>query len=230
MTLKIDDSVKQQAIKLRAEGHSYASILNALSQYGATESWVKRVTKGVKKAPTRIQQAVEQVYRLASRPQGINQTEANNIYFRLFGTVKDEKTGAWTIDLTKSAKSQIRKQVREKATEEGTMVIFVPDWMDRQRPKESALLMNEIAQQLHEAIQSCVDDYIREFPRASRYAVEQELLTLAVPGYGFRSVEAHCRRTWDVVDQLVQAKQKLAQNEAQDVTEVLTNVEGSSAS
>lgn len=230
MTLKIDDSVKQQAIKLRAEGHSYASILNALSEYGVTEWWVKSVTKGVKKGKTPTQQAIEAIYPLAIRPCGIKQAECHEIFYDVFGSVWDEAQGKWTMNLSQSSKSYIRSEVKKMAEKNGKQAVFVPDWMSTEAPLESLNLMNELAHHIQETIQECVSRYMEVYGDCPASVVQNEMLSLALPGYSPEPLERHCRRNLEVANQLMQLAKKRAQNEAQSVTEVLTNVEGSSAS
>lgn len=218
MTLKIDNSIKEKAILLRSQGMSYANILAALSQYGATEWWVKSVTKGVSKRPTPTQEAVRTIYSLTSPVGSISNAE--------FYAVCNQ----FGVGDTRSSRDYIKAEVMNLAKKEGKEVVFTPDWLSNTAPRASMNRLMELASELFESVEDHVYAYMQDYPEASYAAVRKELLSLAIPGHSRVPVEARCDYIEGVVNHLTQAQEEFVRNEARAIAEELENDEGSRAS
>lgn len=230
MTLKIDDSVKQQAIKLRAEGKSYPAIVTALSQYGATERWVRKVTKGVEKGKTPTQQVIEAIYPLAIRPCGVRDAECHEIFYDVFGCEWDEEQKKWTMDIKPWSKTYVRSEVRKMAEKNGKVANFVPDWMSTEFPEESKATVEEFTNNILAVLHKSMADYVDLYGCCDESTIKREFLSRIVEGYTAEPVRQRMGRFDAAASTLVAMKEKDAQNEAESVTEVLTNEEGSRAS
>ena len=192
---------QEQAKKLY-ETHPAKQVAQEL---GVSEATIRRWVKGVKKPRTEKYGAlVAQLYTLAVRPEGVGGKEEKSLYMDHFGYGVDEETGEKRIGITDSQKSYIRSLVKEKAVGNNEIALFVPEWVALQAPRTSFNRMLEMTNDLYERMQEYLSEYMVEFnmPKDSRYAVEQQLLTLLVPKYSSRSVQDVCHQAANVVDQL----------------------------
>ena len=192
----------QEQAKELYETHSAKQVAQ---QLGVSEATIRRWVKGVKKPRTEKYGAlVAQLYTLAVRPEGVGGKEEKSLYMDHFGYGVDEETGEKRIGITDSQKSYIRSLVKEKASANNEVALFVPEWVALQAPRPSFNRMLEMTNDLYERMQEYLSEYMVEFnmPKDSRYAVEQQLLTLLVPKYSSRSVQDVCHQAANVVDQL----------------------------
>lgn len=174
-------------------------------QLGVSEPTVRRWVKGVKKPKSnKYNSIVQKVYEMATRPQGIGGSEERALYKEMYGFKKDDESGEIHVNITDSQKNYIRTQVRAKATQEGKVALFVPDWVSLKSPRPSFNRMLEMTNDLYERMQEYLSEYMVEFnmPKEARYAIEQQLLIMLVPKYSPRNIYDICKQAAEVVDQL----------------------------
>ena len=140
------------------------------------------------KTPSQL--ATQEVFELAIRPQGIRQHEEYTIYQKYFGVEVDEETGYSKSKITSTQKSYVRRKVRELAASKETTALFVPDWVALRAPRSSWNDMLEMTNNMYDRMQEYVNKYMwkHSLPSNARYAVEQQLFVLLVPGYSPRGI------------------------------------------
>lgn len=156
------------------------------------------------KQKTPSQLATEELYMLAIRPTGVKQYEEYVVYKKHFGSEVDDETGYARVNITASQKSYVRKKVRELASSVNKKAIFVPDWLSTDSPKTSWDDMLSMTNEMYSRMQEYVNDYMfkHDLPSSARYAVEQQLFVLLVPGYSPRSVYDNTSLISEVVNDL----------------------------
>lgn len=145
-------------------------------------------TQKTQRTPSQL--ATQEVFELAVRPQGIRQHEEYTIYQKYFGVEVDEETGYSKSKITATQKSYIRRKVRELASSKETTALFVPDWVSQRAPRSSWNDMLEMTNNMYDRMQEYVNEYMwkHSLPSNARYAVEQQLFVLLVPGYSPRGI------------------------------------------
>lgn len=156
------------------------------------------------KQKTPSQLATEELLDLATRPAGVKQQEEYAVYKKHFGSEVDEETGYARVNIIASQKSYIRRKVREYAKSNNEKAIFVPDWLSVDSPKTSWEDMLSMTNEMYSRMQEYVNDYMfkHSLPSSARYAVEQQLFVLLVPGYSPRSVYDNTSQISEVVNDL----------------------------
>lgn len=139
---------------------------------------------------TQAQEATEAIYTLAVRTVGIRQRDEYTIYKQYYGSIPCEETGYTKVSITPSQKSYIRRKVRELAKENNQTAIFVPDWVGENSPRSSWNDLLTITNEMYERMQEYVNAFMMDhsLPPSSRFAVEQQLFVLLVPGYSKRGI------------------------------------------
>lgn len=198
-------SAEETALKLRKGGMSIADIMTTT---GLAERKVKDLIKGItkplkaKKVITKIQtpfaQAVERVFPLAKRQQGIRDYELRNIMHEEYRSEWDTTTGNYVSNYDQSTIKRVKQKVKLRAAKEDINVLFVMDWVDEAAPTEGREFLEIAADDLMLRIKAHTHQYMElhatrwredseEADLAQRkqlYAVEHHLLKMAVKGYG----------------------------------------------
>lgn len=201
MALKISDEVRQSVIKDRAEGMTLDAIVDKWKDEGVTKNWVRQNTKSNTKKDTKAALAISKILPLAIRPVGVKPSEYYPILKECYGVVWDEFEERNVLDMTPSQKSYVRTKVKEKAQKIGKEAYFIPEWMDLNNPVSCNKAMLGCAQNLYDAIEYQVQEFVNQFPDCA-YAdksVRNELYSLVVPGYDLSGVISRCERNSDAV-------------------------------
>ncbi|WEK32582.1 MAG: hypothetical protein P0Y58_10445 [Candidatus Pseudomonas phytovorans] len=214
---------EHRVIELREKGLSIEKIKN---ETGVPERRIKALTKGIVK-PKKDQRwkpknlkpfdkAFERIFPLACRPSGVRDYELRDIlheeYRNTWGTTNGHYKSNYTADTIK----RIKAKARERATEEDSKVVFVPDWIDGCAPKSSNRFMISAATDLLSRIDEYVNEYMeihatwqgdqcenaRLARRKQHFAAKEHLLKLAVIGYSPEPVEKLLKRTAKIVGDL----------------------------
>ena len=218
---------EQQAIALyQNEGMSIAKIMNAT---GLPERKVKELTRSitkppkakkakpvVAKIPTTLAKAVDRVYPLAIRQQGIRDYELNDILHQEYGTTWDTTTGRYVSKYDSNTKTRVKEKVRLRAAQEDCNTLFVMDWVDVEAPTASRIFLEAAANDLRSRIKGYVNEFM-EFhttrwredseevdiaQRKQLWAVENHLLKMAVNGYGKEPLDILMERSLVLTDLL----------------------------
>jgi hypothetical protein len=218
---------EQQAIALyHNEGMSIASIMKAT---GLAERKVKVLTKGITKAPkvkkarkvvtkipTTLTKAVDRVYPLAIRQQGIRDYELNDILHQEYGSTWDTTTGRYVSKYDYSTKKRVKEKVRLRAAQKDSNVLFVMDWVNEEAPTAGRKFLEAAAADLMTRIEDHANQYMelhathwREdseesdlAQRKQMWAVENHLLKMAVKGYGKEPLDMLLERSLVLTDLL----------------------------
>lgn len=183
-----------------------------IAETGLPERFVKEHMKGAVKGaaivkapkitrPNKLNQAAEQAYVLAIRPQGCKDYELRAIAKDVYGTKRDEERGtivaAYNSDTLYSIKKRVIELSVDQITAEGEPVNpqFVMDWVCDERPTASRVALESAALELSTRLDDLISDFMSEYmvePEADtlsmteaqskqRYAVRRHLLKLALP-------------------------------------------------
>ncbi|MBK5343205.1 hypothetical protein JFU48_17700 [Pseudomonas sp. TH49] len=214
---------EQTAIELRKTGATLAKIIEVT---GLPERRVRQLVKGVAKpartAPsvakieTPFAKSIERVFPLASRKQGIRDYELRDILHAEYGSTWNTSTGRYDSNYTVDQIKRVKDKVRKRGAQEGCNVMFLPDWIDESNPRASndflisaaSDLMNRVDEYVaeymaaHRTMQESGDQLSDLAQRKQRYAVQQRLLKLAVPGYGAEPLEKLLERTAKLIGEL----------------------------
>jgi len=216
-------TAEQTAIQLRKAGATLAQIRAAT---GLTERKVKEIVKRIPKpkrsrsvnsrAELPFAKSVERVLPLASRTQGIRDYELRNILHEEYGCTWNTSTGKYESKYTSDHIKRVKNKVRDQAFDLGCNALFLPDWVDEENPRASSDYLIAAATDL----MSRADEYVNEYMtlhgishdagyqndmlarRKQCYAVRQQLLKLAIPGYSDEPIEKLLHRTAALVGEL----------------------------
>lgn len=153
----------------------------------------------VKPQTTPQQIATHMVYALASRPQGVKSKEEYECYAKAFGY-----TPKGVVDITSQQKSYIRRRVREIAEKKGERVVFVPDWINVNKPQQSVHNMNKAAHELYLYMEEKVQEVIAAngLPNDAAYSLKHVLVDMAVQGVNMLSPERQGKAHADIIEAL----------------------------
>lgn len=138
-------------------------------------------------------EAVKTIHTLATRPQGVKNSELSPVLGALFGYRSNKDTGARELDMTKGQMDHLKKTVRTEG--DGLHPpMFVPDWLPRQAPIEAWVDLLQLASELQDRITDMVIDYCARHPEVTHRQVHRELVQIAIPEAGKEPVEVRCAR------------------------------------
>lgn len=165
----IDDELKKQAIRLRESGLTYPQIVETLSGE-LTLDQCKYMLKGIKKLDT-TSNMIEDVIKMAKRPEGCTNTEIRQIVLDTQGKEAKEllKDSLYISNIKKKAKAR-------KGSED---VLFRPQWM---KPDEAFMSLNEVNSMAHcifERLQEMAQEYCYEMDVQHKDSVIKEVVKLA---------------------------------------------------
>lgn len=189
---------KERVVRLRTEGMSYANIKK---ETGLPERTIKGFCKDVAKGKTVItpfERSVERALPLAIRPHGIRDYELRDILHREYGVIWDDDKKQFVSNYDSSVVKRVKERVRSRAELESRNALFVMDWVNEDAPTASRQYLEACANELKSQIEACLSQFMeshasqwREDTEAAdyaqekqRYAAENYLLKLAIPGYG----------------------------------------------
>lgn len=205
---------EEQAVALRLEGVSIASIMKAT---GLPERKVKALTKGIVKVSpinTPLAKTVERVYTLAKRKHGIRDYELRDIMHEEYGSKWDIKNGKYISSYSQNDIKYVKEKVRIRAAQDDCNVLFTPDWVDEGAPTAGREFLETAANDLMTRVHAYKHQYMElhatrwredseEADLAQRkqlYAVEQHLFKLAVKGFGNEPLERLLERSLVLTD------------------------------
>lgn len=155
--------MKEEAITLRQEGHTYKEIAEALS---VSVDWCKKnlkdVSKGLKNEPY-----IDEIITLATRPEGITVYEANGIIMK-HHTDKQ---------LSQSEMSNIRAKAKRKNKD----CLFRPEWISVENPSSSYKSLCAYVLHLQDEIDNVVRWYCDEHQNISPDSVRAEIIEYIKP-------------------------------------------------
>ena len=189
---------KERVVRLRTEGMSYANIKK---ETGLPERTIKGFCKDVAKGKTvttPFERSVERALPLAIRPHGIRDYELRDILHREYGVIWDDDKKQFVSNYDSNVVKRVKERVRSRAELESRNALFVMDWVNEDAPTASRQYLEACANELKSQIEACLSQFMeshasqwREDTEAAdyaqekqRYAAENYLLKLAIPGYG----------------------------------------------
>lgn len=209
--VELPEDVTNKAIEMRSQGHSYNTIVEALKEEGATERWVKRITKGVSKVSTVVkeeslmQSVVEKIYNLAKRPQGVKPSEINKVYYEAFGTVYNERKERHELNLSQKEKDNIKKKVTKIGKDRNVTIMFTPEWVQVKHIKQSKKILFDSTQELHELLFNIKEQYRELFQECTDQEANMfvsDVLALNTPRLCPRGVHATFDLITDKLDKI----------------------------
>lgn len=150
----------ERAKELRLKGFTYKRIVEELNGEVSLD-WCKRNLKGLKQKEDN-QPCIEEIKRLASRPEGASEYEATGIVYKHFENASVDKV------------RYIKRMIKKDPT-----CLIRPDWMDTHHPTESFKSIMALSVHLADEISCLVEDFMGRYPRANPWSVKHEILKLA---------------------------------------------------
>lgn len=178
--------IKEQAIALRKKGLTYQQISEALNGELSVH-WLRRNIANASKG-TYLEPMIEELIAEASKPQGCSSYKAHGIVFKH----RNKK-------VTYDAMSAIKK----KAKKIDPRCLFIPPWLDTNKPVEANILINAYAHELYETMQHLADNYMQSFPNVRRNSVLRELVGLAYEDMLPEPLSIRLNRNMNNVEELV---------------------------
>lgn len=204
-----DETQFESKIKeMYQSGSSIATIRDTL---GVRDRYVRKVCKTVVKV-TPLQACVSSVYLLATREQGVMQHEFMSCVREAFGVEWNKHSGRYEHVASDDQRKRVRSAVLKKSKEEGTVAIFVPNWMNTDMPEYSNHKSLTLALNLQESLERAVNDYMEECMISSEdeddivqqaRSIRRELLALAFQGIAPEGVGKRLERNTSTVDKLL---------------------------
>jgi len=154
--------LKEKAVALREQGLTYQQISDALNGELSVH-WLRRNIAKVSKG-TYIEPMMEELIAEASKPQGCSNYKAYGIVFK---------------HRTKKVSYDAMSGIKKKAKKLDPRCLFIPTWLDTNKPVEANILINAYAHELYETMQHLADSYMESFPNVRRNSVLREIVGLA---------------------------------------------------
>lgn len=216
-------SADHMAIELRKKGQTMVEIRKAT---GLGERRIKALLKGVEKpkkskqGPPKIlkpfDRAFERVFILACRPDGIRDYELRDILHEEYSSSWSTSDGYYKSNYDSDTIKRIKAKVKGRASNEGVIVKFLPDWVDECFPKEDFDFLLNAASELISRAEEYTSEYIlthgtkrkdsgedaTHARNKQRYTTLRMLWKLAVPDYGAEPFTKLLKRSRQVVDEL----------------------------
>lgn len=156
----LTQDIKDKALALRKEGHSYREISNLLDNQISIDQ-CKRLLKGVER-PKQTDACVAEIIELGRRPSGVTDYEATGVVYKHHEDANKNKV----------------RYLKDKAKEVPEVVIH-SGWIDHTKPNMSHRAINAFAIHIADYLEQMVDDYMIEYPNTNKWAVRHEMLKLA---------------------------------------------------
>lgn len=168
-----------------------------------------------KKVPAQ-QVAIRKVYELATRPEGVKSKQEYAVYAEVFGY-----TDKGTVNIQAQQKSYIRRRCREIALSQGKKALFVPDWINPEKPSQSLHNMNVAAHELYEYVSEKVQEVIAKnnLENESAYAIKHALVNMVIEGLNPKCLERQIKGYTDIVEGLTENGVAVADNEELDYSQ-----------
>lgn len=138
--------------------------------------------------------AIKALVVLSARPEGVRFSELGPTLRALFGMCKDDKTGAFKLNMTDDQLRYLKKQAIETAEAQGKEALFIPEWLPRQAPVAANEMLVLLAGHLQDRAQEYASEFMSCFPDTSSKLVSNELLCLAFAKATPEPVETRCKR------------------------------------
>ena len=190
--IELPKEITDKAVAMKRSGMSHRSILEELKPHGATDKWLRRVTKDVTKEESLMDNVVGKIYKLATRPQGVKPSEINQVYYDSFGTVFNERKGRHVVNLSQKDKDNIKRKVNKLGKDKGTLILFTPEWVRINHIEQSKRILFESTQELHELLYTIQETYKDLFPDSNNREVSSfinEIVSLNLPRLSPRGID-----------------------------------------
>lgn len=157
--------LKEQAVLLRQQGFTYPQISEHLN--GALSvDWCKRNLKQVK-IPVVEDKCLNEVIRLATRPEGVSVYEANGVIIKH--------------NQDKQLSKEKMRQIRDKAKAKNPDCLFRPAWVSTEKPEDSYQAFCAYLIHIQDELDNITRWYCDTFPDTQPSSVRYELLEYIKP-------------------------------------------------
>lgn len=161
---KITTATRTNAMQMRAEGHTYAEIVLALSHDGINLNWCKRNLSSVIVCDAHFF-LMEALIPLALRPEGISRLEFRRRIKVAYGIPFDEM-------IPESIERRTKRGLPDDA-------FIRPDWMEPQAARSSQAAIIEAASFLAERLDELHGEVCALYPTASSWHVRDVIVSMA---------------------------------------------------
>lgn len=166
---------ENEVIRLyEVDGLSRAKIVDAT---GMREWRVRELIQGRKKGsrkptinPVRahrqdispFSKAVEAVYALAIRSEGVREHEFRTVLHNVYGTTWDVEKGDYKSNVTKDTRYKVKARVQELSKERNERALFVIDWVNLDAATESRTFLEALAGNITDLLNEGINDFMTE--------------------------------------------------------------------
>ena len=159
------NDLKEQAILLRQQGLTYPQISEHLN--GALSvDWCKRNLKQVK-LPVVEDKCLDEIIRLATRPEGVSVYEANGVIIKH--------------NQDKQLSKEKMRQIRDKAKAKNPECLFRPAWVSTEKPEDSYQAFCAYLIHIQDELDNMTRWYCGSFPDTKPSSVRYEMLEYLKP-------------------------------------------------
>jgi hypothetical protein len=135
----------------------------------------------------------QEIHALACRPGGVKRSELSRQLADLFGYRLNGETGRQMLNMTKDQYQYLKTKVK-RIPYQGDQPLFVPEWMPRSNPTTAWEMLLQAANMVLTKIDEQIAEICHSFPELLPKSIRQELLSIAIDGYGPQPVAVRCDR------------------------------------
>ncbi|MCK9530446.1 MAG: hypothetical protein M0R77_07785 [Gammaproteobacteria bacterium] len=181
---------EQRNISIHLDREEGFSIREIARRNNCSTTTVQKVLKQTPPEDISMSEAVDSIYTLASRKEGVLFSEEYSCLKEIFGD-----------EIEKGVVGQVRRKVKAKASKKGTSVLFIPSWLGREDVMEKRDSIMSLANELHERMYEYIEQAVDE-TGASWNECRDILLSLAIPSYSNIPVSVQCERIDEIIHKL----------------------------
>lgn len=104
--------------------------------------------------------AVEAVYALAIRPEGVREHEFRTALHNIYGSTRDVGKGNYKSNVTKNTRYKVKDRVQELSKQRNERALFVIDWVDLDAATESRTFLEALAGSITDLLYEGINDFM----------------------------------------------------------------------
>lgn len=143
----------------------------------------------------------QDIHAMACRPGGVKRSELSRQLAAFYGLRLDSETGKQTLNMTKDQYQYLKRKIRNIPSQR-CYPLFVPEWMPRSNPTAAWTMLLRAADTILTTIDEQISEICHLFPEALPKDIRQELLSLAIDGFGPQPTTILCERNNSIAREL----------------------------
>lgn len=143
----------------------------------------------------------QDIHAMACRPGGVKRSELSQQLAAFYGLRLDGETGKHTLNMTKDQYQYLKRKIRNTPSQR-CHPLFVPEWMPRRNSTAAWTMLLQAADAILTTIDEQISEICHSFPEALPKDIRQELLSLAIDGFGPQPTTTLCERNYSIAREL----------------------------